>query len=62
MSATIQQTADQVRGIPLRELLRWHGFKIRQEGVSFRARSNRHNIVVTGNKWFDNKTGTGGAG
>jgi len=62
MSATTQQTADQVRGIPLRELLRWHGFKIRQEGVSFRARSDRHNIVVTGNKWFDNKIGTGGAG
>ncbi len=62
MSATTQQTAEQVRGIPLQELLRWHGFKMRQEGVSFRARSDRHNIVVTGNKWFDNKTGTGGAG
>jgi len=62
MSAATQQTADQVRGIPLRELLRWHGFKIRQEGISFRARSDRHNIVVTDNKWFDNKTGTGGAG
>lgn len=62
MSATTQQTAEQVRGIPLQELLRWHGFKIRQEGVSIRARSDRHNIVVTGNKWFDNKTGTGGAG
>ncbi|MBN8707774.1 MAG: DUF3991 domain-containing protein [Verrucomicrobia bacterium] len=62
MSATTQQTAEQVRGIPLQELLRWHGFKIRQEGVSIRARSDRHNIVVTGSKWFDNKTGTGGAG
>ena len=51
-----------MRGIPLQELLRWHGFKIRQEGVSVRARSDRHNIVVTGSKWFDNKTGTGGAG
>lgn len=62
MSAATEQTAEQVRGIPLRELLRWHGFKIRQEGVSFRARSDRHNIVVTGDKWFDNKIGAGGAG
>lgn len=62
MSAATEQTAEQVRSIPLRELLRWHGFKIRQEGVSFRARSDRHNIVVTGDKWFDNKVGTGGAG
>lgn len=62
MSAAIQKTADQVRGIPLLELLRWHGFQIRKEGVSFRARSDQFNIVVTGNKWFDNKAGTGGAG
>ncbi len=62
MNATTQQIADQVRGISLRELLCWHGFESRQEGLSFRARSDRHNIVVTGNKWFDNKTGTGGAG
>jgi hypothetical protein len=62
MSTATRQTADQVRGIPLGELLRWHGFKIRQEGVSFRARSDRHNIFVTGSKWFDNRTGTGGAG
>lgn len=62
MSAATQQTADQVRGIPLGELLNWHGFKITKEGVSIRARSKHHNIVVTGNKWFDNKSGVGGAG
>ncbi len=62
MSAAIQRAADQVRGIPLGELLNWHGFKITKEGVSIRARSKHHNIVVTGNKWFDNKTGVGGAG
>lgn len=62
MSAAIQQAADQVRGIPLGELLNWHGFKITKEGASIRARSKQHNIVVTGNKWFDNKTGVGGSG
>ncbi len=62
MSAATQQAADQVRGIPLRELLHWHGFEIKPEGASIRARSKQHNIVVTGNKWFDNKAGVGGAG
>jgi len=62
MSAAIQQVADQVRDISLGELLGWHGFKITKEGVSIRARSEHHNIVVTGTKWFDNKAGLGGAG
>ena len=62
MRAAIRQATDQVRGIPLGELLDWHGFKITKEGASIRARSEHHNIVVTGNKWFDNKAGTGGAG
>lgn len=62
MSAAIREAADQVRGIPLGELLRWHGFKITKEGVSIRARSEHHNIVVTGSKWFDNRSGTGGVG
>jgi hypothetical protein len=62
MNATLQQAADQVRGIPLGELLNWHGFKITKEGVSIRARNKHHNIVVTGSKWFDNKAGVGGAG
>lgn len=62
MSTAVQQVADQVRGIPLGELLNWHGFKITKEGASIRARNKNHNIVVTGNKWFDNKSGVGGAG
>jgi hypothetical protein len=62
MSTDLRQTADQVRGIPLGELLNWHGFKITKEGTSIRARSKYHNIVVTDNKWFDNKSGVGGAG
>ena len=58
----LQELANQVRGTSLWELLRWHGFEIKQEGVSFRARSDSHSIVVTGSKWFDNKVGGGGAG
>jgi hypothetical protein len=54
--------ADQVRDIPLHDLLHWHGFDIKSEGISFRARNDRHNIVVTGKRWFDNKAGIGGAG
>lgn len=62
MSTPARQTTDQVRDISLRELLRWHGFEIKQEGVSVRARSDQYNIVVTGSKWYDNKAGVGGAG
>ena len=62
MSTDLRQTADQVRCIPLGDLLRWQGFKITKEGASIRARSNHHNIVVTDNRWFDNKSGVGGAG
>jgi DNA primase (bacterial type) len=54
--------ADELRAIPLPALLAWHGLDPRPEGSSFRAKNDRHNIVVTGNLWFDNKTGTGGAG
>jgi len=51
-----------VRDIPLGDLLHWHGFDLKPEGISFRARNDRHNIVVTGKRWFDNKVGRGGAG
>ena len=57
-----QELANQVRDIPLGELLRWHGFEIKPEGITFRARNDRYNIVVTGNRWFDNKAGRGGLG
>ncbi len=62
MSASTQPAVDQVRSFPLEELLDWHGFKIKKEGASLRARNEHHNIVVTGSKWFDNKSGLGGAG
>ena len=57
-----QSFSDQVRDVSLRELLRWHGFEIEPEGITYRARKDRHNIVVTGNRWFDNKAGLGGLG
>jgi hypothetical protein len=54
--------ADHVRDISLRELLCWHGFEIKAEGIIFRARNDRYNIVATGDLWFDNKAGLGGLG
>ncbi len=53
---------DQLRAIPLTELLAWHGFRVKAEGRSVRAKTDRYNIVVTGQRWFDNKAGLGGAG
>ena len=58
----IPELADQVRGVPLREVLEHYGFEIRPEGTTLRARSGHHNIVVTGGRWFDNKAGLGGGG
>jgi len=62
MSAQFQRAADEIRDISLSELLTWHGFKLKREGVSYRAKNDHYNIVVTGGKWFDNKAATGGAG
>ena len=58
----ITRLADQVRSIPLREVLERYGFEVKAEGTTLRAKSDLHNIVVTGSKWFDNKAGVGGAG
>lgn len=56
------ETIARLRAIPLPELLRWHGFTLRPEGASFRAKNDHHNIVVSGGRWFDNKTAKGSAG
>ena len=58
----IIRIADQVRNIPLREVLERYGFEAKADGTTLRAKSDFHNIVVTGSKWFDNKAGVGGAG
>ena len=39
-----------------------YGFEAKREGTTLRAKSDLHNIVVTGSMWFDNKAGIGGAG
>lgn len=62
MNTPLQRVADEVRGISSADLLVWHGFKLRREGLSFRAKTDRQNIVITGQKWFDNKVGVRGAG
>ena len=54
--------ANALREIPLRDVLEWRGFDVRPEGISYRARDENHNIVVTGGRWFDNKVGIGGGG
>ena len=58
----ISELADQVRGIPLRDVLTHHGFEVKPEGTTLRAKDAHHNIVVTGSRWFDNKAGIGGGG
>ena len=44
----ISELADQVRNIPLREVLERYGFEAKPEGTTLRARDEHHNIVVTG--------------
>src|SRR4029453_15354105 len=58
----ISELADQARGIPLRDGLEHYGFETKPEGTTLRAKSERHNIVVTGSKWFENKANVGGGG
>ncbi len=53
---------DRLRDIPLLDVLEWHGFRVKPEGRSYRSKTKHHNIVLTGNRWFDNKAGTGGGG
>ena len=58
----ITELADQVRNIPLGEVLKRYGFQAKPEGTTLRAKSEHHNIVVTGSRWFDNKANVGGGG
>ena len=62
MVMKITQLADQVRDTPLRDVLAHYGFDVKREGITLRAKTERHNIVVTGSRWFDNKTNVGGGG
>jgi hypothetical protein len=56
------QITDELRAIPLEELLRWRGYELKREGNSFRVKDDAVNIVITGQKWYDNSAGVGGAG
>ena len=58
----ISELADQVRDIPLRDVLERYGLETKPEGTTLRAKTERHNIVVTGSRWFDNKANVGGGG
>jgi Toprim-like/Protein of unknown function (DUF3991) len=58
----ISELADQVRSIPLRDVLARYGFETKPEGTTLRAKSEHYNIVVTGSQWFDNKANVGGGG
>src|SRR5262245_5980899 len=58
----LSQLADQVRETPLRDVLAHYGFDVKPEGTTFRARTEGHNIVVTGSRGFDNKANIGGGG
>jgi len=62
MVMKITQLADQVRDTPLRDVLAHYGFDVKREGITLRAKTERHNIVVTGSRWFDNKANVGGGG
>ena len=59
---SLTDLANTVRDIPLTEVLERHGFELRREGSTFRAKSDAHNIVITGAQWFDNKAAVGGGG
>jgi len=58
----ISPATAELRAIPLPALLAWHGLDPKPEGLSFRVKTDHHNIFVTGNRWYDNRAGTGGAG
>ena len=51
----ISELADQVRNIPLCDVLERYGFEPRNDAP-------RKDIVVSGTQWFDNKAGIGGGG
>ena len=62
MTAEFSQATAELRATSLTDVLHRNGIAFRREGISFRAKNERHNVVVTGGLWFDNKAGVGGAG
>jgi hypothetical protein len=54
---------EQVRDIPLEQLLTHHGLPAKREGATVRYKNDQFNIVVSnGGLWFDNAASVGGRG
>jgi hypothetical protein len=62
VAMNITDMADKARLIPLDDVLRTSGLNGVKEGRSVMYRSSQYAINVTGHKWFDHKSGRGGAG
>ena len=63
MPSQLASVANDVRTIPLSEVLSARGLVGRKEGNSTMWRGNAWAINVTGDSlWFDHKAGKGGAG
>ncbi len=54
--------ADQVRDIPVAQILESEGFASDRQGQSIMFKNDLHAINVTGQKWFDHKNRKGGFG
>lgn len=54
--------AEQVREIPVTQILQSEGFKADRQGQSIMFKDDNHSINVTGQKWFDHRHGKGGYG
>lgn len=59
---TFKELIDSVRPTALNDILNVHGLSGIRQGNSVRYKDETINIVVTGDKWYDNKLAHGGVG
>lgn len=59
---TFKELIDSVRPTALNDILNVHGLSGIRQGNSVRYKDEATNIVVTGDKWYDNKCTRGGVG
>ena len=59
---TFKELIDSVRPTALNDILNVHGLSGIRQGNSIRYKDETMNIVVTGDKWYDNKLAHGGVG
>jgi hypothetical protein len=57
-----KELIDYVRPTSLNDILNVHGLSGIREGNSVRYKDETTNIIVTGDKWYNNKAGQGGVG